>query len=359
MPPLCLVGAGFNADAAHEAGYSPYGRKEPIDCGYPLLADALRLCFGMTHAPRKKSIEELFEEARERRDNSPLEKLAGQLMKADYRLAWQLVSSQERHCYGRFFERFQGSHFLTFNYDGLIEIFLLRLGRWRPHDGYGVPAEVAISPAEEAPALGESASLVLHLHGTLYLDTSELQWQRNPGEEIALLVQRDRPLYVFDPDSAAHVFAPWERGAFHLGHREPEQRIIAPVPNKAAGLRGAFVRAVYAKARDLVRACSTLVAIGYSFGAHDRCSYRPILQALGESRDRKLVIVSPDAGKLARRLRNEYPQLNVEPVEETLRSWAAASFRGMSGAQDREGQSGDQQTHAVEVHNNRSRRMRG
>jgi len=116
-PPLFLIGAGFNADAAHEAGpvYSPYDGRDPIDCGYPLLADAARLCFGLAEVPRGKSIEDLFQKALGRGDYSPLEKLAEQLMKADHWLAWQLVSSQERNCYHEFFERFAGTHVLTFN----------------------------------------------------------------------------------------------------------------------------------------------------------------------------------------------------------------------------------------------------
>ncbi len=177
---------------------------------------------------------------------------------------------------------------------------------------------------------------MLHLHGTLYLYTSESQTQRNPDDHIALLVERDRPRYIFDPNSAASVFPPYERAAFHLGHVPPEGRIIAPIPEKAEGLTEAFVREGNAKARDLVRACGTLVAIGYSFGSHDGASYGPHLRALGESRDRTLFVVSPSASKLARRLTGEYSHLKVEAVAETLRSWALASSRGITRAPGRE-----------------------
>jgi len=232
----------------------------------------------------------------------------------------------------------RGWYQFPFNYDSLVEAFLLRLGCWYPHDGYGVPVEVGLFPTAAGLAHGNSTSLVLHLHGTLYLYTSEFETQRKPDDHIALLVERDRPRYIFDPDSAASIFTPYEQAAFHLGHVPPEHRIVAPVRDKAHGLKEAFVRETYAKALGLVRACETLVAIGYSFDSHDRSSYDPLLQALGESRDRALFVVSPDASKLVKRLRGEYCYLTVEPLEETLRSWAAASFGGIPRARGRERQ---------------------
>ena len=64
---LFLLGAGFNIDATREAGavcgtsihVGPY----QIDCGYPLVADVLKLCFGLDNVPTGKSVEDLFAEA--------------------------------------------------------------------------------------------------------------------------------------------------------------------------------------------------------------------------------------------------------------------------------------------------------
>lgn len=138
---LFLIGAGFNVDAVEEAG-PIYGTSS----GYPLVADALHLCFGLQEVPRGKSVEDLFAEALEGGDYSPMDKLSQRLMEADYWLATRLVSAAEPNCYQRFFGMFSREHFLTFNYDSLIETFLLRLGHWYPHDGYGVDVDAERSP---------------------------------------------------------------------------------------------------------------------------------------------------------------------------------------------------------------------
>jgi hypothetical protein len=39
-----------------------------------------------------------------------------------------------------------------------------------------------------------------------------------------------------------------------------------------------------------------------------------------------LVLVSPQAGELGRRISVEYPDLNVQPVEKTFSGWAAGHF---------------------------------
>jgi len=286
--------------------------------------------------PRGKSIEDLLQEALGRGDYSPLQTLAERLMRADYYLAPRLGSAEESNCCRQFFETFAGSHFLTFNYDSLLEAFLLRMRRWCPHDGYGVPVKAELSPETAGFAGRKSSSLVLHLHGALCLYTSEFEARRDPRDSIALLVPRERPRYFFDPDSVAWIFTPYEPAAFAPGRVPLESRIVAPVPEKAGALTEAFVRETYARARNLVRASGTLVAIGYSFGSHDRASYKPLLRALEEARDRRLFVVSPDAAKLATRLRREYCHLNVQPIEETLKGWAVASFRGVPRARGRE-----------------------
>lgn len=140
---IFLLGAGFNIDAAREAG-SVYGNSAyvgpyRIDCGYPLIADVLKLCFGLDKLPTGKSVEDLFSEAMQAGKYEPMEKLVHRLMEADYRIAQRLASSESPNSYREFFERFDGAQFLTFNYDSLPGIFLTQNGRWYPENGYGVP----------------------------------------------------------------------------------------------------------------------------------------------------------------------------------------------------------------------------
>jgi len=330
---LFLVGAGFNVDAVAEAGpiygESMYIGAFQIRCGYPLVSDALRLCFGVQEEPCGKSVEDLFEEALERGDYSPMEKLSQRLMEADYRLAKKLAHTSEPNCYQRFFERFSRENFLTFNYDSMIETFLLRLGRWHPHDGYGVDVEVERSPSIEK-LIGQSASFVLHLHGSLCLYTREFEIRSDHRKDLKMLVQAERPRFIFDPDAILSNFPGYLPNPPGLGYEPIERRVIAPVPNKATGLNHAFVTESYANATTLVRSSGNLVAVGYSFNNHDRISYHPILTALGESWDRKLLLVIPEADRVADRLTAEYPKISIEPVAETLKGWVASSFRGVT-----------------------------
>ena len=122
--PTFILGAGFNADAAGEAG------RQQQDSGYPLVGDTLRLCFDLPGIPEGKSIEDLFSDALERRDYGPVAKLADRLRSADYYVAHALARADGMNRYQRFFRTFPDSNFLTFNYDALPETFLFHLRLW-------------------------------------------------------------------------------------------------------------------------------------------------------------------------------------------------------------------------------------
>lgn len=327
--PTFVLGAGFNVDATAEAGpifgNSLYAGHYQIDCGYPMVVETLRLCFDLDAISAGKSIEDLFADAMARRNYDPLRKLADRLTQADYYIANRLASD-ERNCYRRFFDAFTGSHFSTFNYDSLPETFLFRLGRWYPHDGYGVRVAARLPPGAERYADERSSTLVLHLHGSLCIRTSEYGVTRKPGQPMAMLTKRDEPLYAFDPSSISANFAPFQRA---VGADDIEDRIIAPVPDKSQGLRESFISDTYVKAEALARDSDIMVAIGYSFNPHDRASYQCLLHALSASTSRKLLVVSPDAGVIVKAIRPGFPNLSIEPLEATFKQWVAASFPGV------------------------------
>jgi hypothetical protein len=278
---------------------------------YPLVAETLRLCFNLGALPAGKSIEDLFADAL---DNGPIRTLAARLMEADYRIANRLASAGMPNSYQRFFDAFPDASFLTFNYDSLPETFLYRLGRWYPHDGYGVRVAADLPPGAEALAEKKSSALVLHLHGSLCVRTSEYETRRKPGETMAWLAERDEPLYAFDPSSISANFAPFVRA---VGADDVEDRIIAPVPDKSVGLKEAFIRDTYSKAEAVLRNSDTVVTIGYSFNQHDRASYQRLLSVYGESPGRKLVLVSPDAGIVAAAIQPTFPTLTIVPLDRT------------------------------------------
>lgn len=319
ITPTFILGAGFNADAAGEAG------RQQHDSGYPLVGDMLRLCFNLPAVPDGKSIEDLFSDALER-DPGPIRKLADRLRQADHDLAYNLAQTGGLNCYQRFFRAYRDSSFLTFNYDSLPETLLFHLGCWFPRDGYGVKVMAHLPPGSEEFGDKTSSALVLHLHGSLCIRTSEFELRSNGEQATAMLTERDAPLFAFDPTSITGNFAPFDRD---VGFDDVKDRIIAPVPDKSQGLKQTFIRAIYAKAVDVVRDSGAVVAIGYSFNAHDRGSYQTLLDALRESKGRRLLIVSPDADIVAQPIRAAFPDLAVIPLKATFKEWVAELFPGI------------------------------
>ena len=138
---------------------------------------------------------------------------------------WREISSEPEsepesvaRLLARFFETFAGSNFVTFNYDSLPEIFLHRAKRWYPHDGYGVPVEVERLLGTTDADNRNSTSLVLHLHGSFCVHTSENEIRRNPRNAISWLEPLATPRYSFDPDSISHCFPSYRQTMSSTGY---------------------------------------------------------------------------------------------------------------------------------------------
>ena len=313
--PTFILGAGFNADAQAEAGLCG------LENGYPLIGEMARLCFGRSDVPNGQSIENLFDEALRSGKYKPVKELAACLRYADHYIARNLAT-QQTNLYRSFFEAFSESHFLTFNYDSLPETILFHLERWYPWDGYGVKVVADVIPGSEELAPRKSSSLVLHLHGSLCVRTSKHKIERRPGDPMPILRRRE-PEYIFDADCNLPNFPGVESNA---GRDDVKDRIIAPVPDKAHGLKQPFIDETYRRALALMSGSDVAVAIGYSFNPHDRGSYVDLLRALGHSKHQRLVVISPDAEAIADRIRPDYPNLSVDPLQETFRQWAGERF---------------------------------
>jgi len=328
---LFLLGAGFDIDATREArpicGSSICVGRYEIDCSYPLIADVLKLCFGLNALPAGKSVEDLFADAEEAGNYQPMKLLVDRLMEADYRIAQRLATSESPNSYREFFRRFSDAQILTFNYDSLPEIFLSQEGRWCPEDGYGAPVLTELAFGMTPAPHARSSSCVIHLHGSACVFTIESEILGDPAAGVAELVLREEPRYAFDPDSISHCFPRWRRVMSRTGHVSIEERVIAPVPDKGKGLKKPFIRQSYASALELIRQIGSVTVIGYSFNPHDRASCAPLLDALKQTADRTLVLVSPQARELGTRVSTDYPELRVHPVEKTFGQWAADSFR--------------------------------
>jgi hypothetical protein len=324
--PLFLLGAGFNKDAKQVAG------EYKIEYKYPLLDDLVKICFKKESLDNGKSIEECFATALQEKNYEPVRLLCDYIMRADDYLLPKLLpyGDNPENCYTRFFKRYKESSFLTFNYDSLSELFLLHMGHWYPHDGYGVPVEVDISPGVNVNLHDcRSKCLVLHLHGSLYIYINELYLTtmiNTNTKRIKELSFRDKPEYIFNPEDIVRLFHPYIT-SFRITGPEPiESRVIAPVPNKAEGLRGKFISDVYSRAYQLISDTDTLFIIGYDFNPNDKISYHRLLEKHATSEKAQAILIKPEAGNIEKRLKTDYPQINWQSIPRTFKSWVDAGF---------------------------------
>jgi len=320
-----LLGAGFGVDAASEAG-NPIAASHPAR--YPLVSDLGKMCFGLDTLPADKSIEELFQESIATGDLDPIETLYDLLMEADYYITPVLRpdSDHSDNTYLRFLRDFPSAPLLTFNYDSLPELLLLSVRSWRPDDGYGVAVQLGGTPIQDTSLVPErSVRPVLHLHGTLcvYPVISYIQ----PGPRLGpdMLRLKDAPDFVFDPDALA--FVPFEGVPAGHGYKHIPDRVIAPVPDKAEGLKSKFIKAVYSQAKAMVTRATQIVVIGYSFNPHDHTSYAPLLAA---ATGRRVFLVTPEAHCLLERLAEDYPRIHWEGASLSFRDWVRNGYPGVT-----------------------------
>jgi len=312
-----LLGAGF-CQAAN--GFRPEGTPSYVK-GYPLAAD-LQSCFDSTYS-FARGIESAFAEAEHRPDLSPRAVLVERLLEADHYFGAPTARDPESP-YRRFVQTYPSATFLTFNYDALLEFSLLAQGRWIPSDGFGVPADSTV-PAHYRTSRVASASFqpVLHLHGSLYLYPREFNIE-DPGRGgLKLITIPDTPGFCFDPNANGAHFIPFEKGTQDERYKLPDQRIIAPVPDKASHLTAEYVRVVYRSAISIARSTTCLVAIGYSFSPTDAVSFRPVMDALRAGT--RVRLVSGESWTIGR-LASLFPELKFSVVSSTFEAWAAAGF---------------------------------
>lgn len=327
-----ILGAGFNYDAALEAGVP--------NVRYPMLGDLLRSCFDLTVLPSGVSIEDLFAEATKRRDRRPVERLCDLLQTADYEIVERLRAdrgadgqllaagtqvTRRDNLYLRFLRHVSPCAILTFNYDSLVELLLYSMGRWRPDDGYGVPVHAELEPGLSHPPLlpERSSTIVLHLHGALCLYADEFLIREDPRTKMGMIEARSDPEFIFDPDVNTLSFFPFVRTYPRPSFEYVDGRIIAPVPRKAEVLQQVFVRRMTGRAIQAIGSADLLIAIGYRFTEVDEESYAPLLAAAAGKR---VVLVLPEADELRGRMKREYPRVTWISQPYTFKAWGARGF---------------------------------
>lgn len=285
---------------------------------YPLVRDLAPVCFGISEVPRGTSIEQLFQRAIDAGDTTPVEKLIDELMKADYYL-----TQTTDHLISEFVDAFPSSSFASFNYDGLLEITLLKKGRWRPDDGFGLPVSASLR-STYPPAPTRSTQFVYHLHGSLYLYSKDFETTAPDSSGTRWIRPRPQPQFVFDPDSLAHRFLPFGPAPQDLQYTYPRGRIIAPVPAKAREYDSAFVKSAFVATNAAIATSDLVVVIGFSFNPIDEAIFSTLLQNIYRN-NKKLLLIDPNAGEIAHRLRHDY-LVDCEAWAEDLRAWRDKCF---------------------------------
>jgi hypothetical protein len=347
--PLIIVGAGFNLDAnahsrepfekmspgrqvglTHETSPAAWEFESYRYC-YPNVEELRQICFG-PETDRSVTTEELFEKAYAEHDHFVLKRLTDLLLGADHYIADTIIQNATSP-YFSFLNAMNQAQFVSYNYDGFLELLLLRTKRWTPHDGFGVKAEVfvptGISSSERDTAKPTSMTTVLHLHGSLYLYPVESRVDRDPGQALALLRMLEEPRFLFDPDCNTQHFSPFcSSGAAH-GYELPQQRFVPPLSNKSGSLEERYYKILRGRAMDLVGASSSLLSIGYSFADSDRLSHDEILEkSFGAGKS--LTIIDPQAETIAVRLRSDYGKYkpNIDSRNETFAEWVGQGLPG-------------------------------
>jgi hypothetical protein len=325
--PIFLLGAGFNYDAKEVAGkiigQSIYYGKYEMNCKYPLGSEMGRICFPGEQIQASSSVEERLNDSIKNRNYGPVGLLYDAIMQADYLLAPKLLKPHS-NCYTTFLDKFKESSFLTFNYDSLVELFLLKLGYWYPHDGYGVPVEVSLpwnietDDVRKADYLKkQSKSLVIHLHGSLCIYIQDIEVCNN------LIELKENPTFKFDPNSITKLFYPYEKARMDLSYSPNlSERVIAPIPDKTEGLKKDFISLMYHTGQELLKTSTMLIVIGYNFSLPDICSYHKLLcNWEGNS-----LIISPNATELTSRMESEFPEIEWDSRPISFKKWADDGF---------------------------------
>jgi hypothetical protein len=337
MNPIFLLGAGFGAEAQSLAGpilrKNLLGQENEIQCGYPLVKDLPAICFPDAQpAIAPGLVEQRLADSIAVGKRAPVDRLLERLKIADYYLAPKLVGRTSiENQYRTFFSEFSESVFINFNYDSFVEFALLNVGTWSPDGGFGVEVGFDLTYHAKPVQLMPSRSVVLHPHGSLLVYTREFSVGPPDQEGTRLVEKREPPDFMFDAGTLEKRFHPFTRPIHGLGY-EPHlsPRVIAPIPQKADHLRGAFVVAVMQRARRLLTTTGSAVAIGYAFADWDQDSFYPLIHSLAEHPRPRLLIVSPDARATVDRLKSSCGPISLAPQPMRFTEWVNARYPGLS-----------------------------
>lgn len=340
---LFILGAGFNLDAnkyidpknyyflpsANDCHNPPLEwETKQLPCAYPKVDDLVHACFG-PGIDLEKSAEKLFTQAYKNAEWIPLERLVDIIQAADYYIASNIIYNS---CtpYMKFFQHFKESHFISYNYDCLAELHLQILNHWHPRHGFGIEALYFRNPiikGQNFIPMHIVSSIVLHLHGSLYLYPIESYLSTADATGTRWLTLRSHPRFIFDPDSLSDAYPKFVRPVPGHDYVHPVARFIPPIFDKSMHLKETYYELLIKRAIQLLHKATTVISIGYSFAENDSQSYDTLLKKLFNE-DKKLLVISPSADQIVHKIKAKYHSYSpsVISIPMTFSKWVAEGF---------------------------------
>jgi hypothetical protein len=333
MKTVFILGAGFSAAANSYLRLDELPDAKP----YPLVGDIGRECFGPGY-DLTQGVENSFAEAMARNDPVPVNNLVDLIQTADHYVG-RHAADDDQSIFLSLVRAFPGVAFLTFNYDSLLELVLVRRNLWTPYDGFGAQAQADLMFQGRTERCYQKSTIrVLHLHGSLCLYAKEWDVDRKQGDPIAEFKLKELPEFIFDPNALAKDFHSGDcyyymKGQQDLSYCLPYERVIVPVPSKAPSLMQGFIQEIYKAAEQLLAKAERLIAIGYRFSECDLDSYERLLRSFAIIEGNPAFIINRSAQDIVQRMKYRYPKIAWFPVSSTFEMWAAGGFK--AGSADR------------------------
>ena len=165
---------------------------------YPLASDLLKICFKENTNSFNKSIEELFQESIDKKEERPISNLCNYLMELDWYITPYLIKNPN-NSYVRFLRNFPESHLITFDYESLLEILLLA-------EGFGSLVMVMESLFNLIGSLfgrGQNQTRKACIMYCIFTVVSVYMWNIFSIEKKQMscysILQESNPKYLFDP----------------------------------------------------------------------------------------------------------------------------------------------------------------
>ena len=188
-------------------------------------------------------------------------------------------------------------HFITFNYDDVLDSALFQGNLWYPSNGYGflcLPSHSVFGPRYVGPD-DSPKTLLLKLHGSV-------NWMPRAGHVEP---------YVMD---AITHHADWSKSSdkpiddsLIRSHLEPEPLMVPPVLSKSGLVEQPVLRLVWRRAFELLARARRVAFLGYSFPTTDIAAQTIFHEALEDfSMDDVLVVNLAESASGQQAVRDRY-----------------------------------------------------